>query len=156
MSGREVYSATVLDVEKFISLFVPAIIALVSYIYAFKITRRLSRSLSNGRNHNLWAPLLYPATLVVLFLPSLIYNFMMYHELREGVDLWEALTMLLTHSVGLANALVYGYQRRVHKSSASLPRPSRVEIVRTSIPEPLTWNRLRDRFISSSDDDNMR
>ena len=61
--------------------------------------------------------LLYPIVLFTMFLPTLIDYFLKFYTDIKNTEVSEALKMLITHSLGFANALVYGFQRKTYFKS---------------------------------------
>ena len=91
-------------------------------LLCYKITiiriKRIQMSLSWQRDLNVGKLLVYPATIFIIFLPSMVYYFLKFCLGIETV-FWDAATLLITHSLGFINALTYGYQSKVYRQ----PRP---------------------------------
>ena len=84
---------------------------------------------------------LYPLLLFVTFLPVMVDDVLKLWFDAEDDSIFVALKMLLTHSLGLLNALTYGYQRRVFKSHKERTKTN-IELEPDS-PESLNWERVR-------------
>ena len=57
---------------------------------------------------------------------------------------WEGATLLISHSLGAVNALIYGYQRRLHKNVGQNPSVH-VEF-KEEREDSLKWENVQQRF----------
>ena len=100
-------------ISRSILVLIGTIITFVYYILSSRQMRRvqlISPEQNKLRRENLF---LYPIVLFIIFLPpdmSSILSLLITIE-EQGV-FFLAVKTLLTHSLGLANAIVYGFQRR--------------------------------------------
>ena len=103
------------------------IITLVYYVRTIRIMKNIQASLNLSEKLNSEKLLWYPLTIFVIFMPSQFYYFLSFCFRLEDSRFWEGATLLITHSLGLVNALVYGYQRRVYKKSRHFSETSNIE-----------------------------
>ncbi len=86
------------------------------YIRAYKALKRLPKSFVQQMNLRKSKLLLYPSILILSFLPCVIDN--VYDIMgpidsqRHGIRL---MRVLVSNSIGLINAIMYGMQRKIYK-----------------------------------------
>ena len=91
------------------------VITLIYYVRTIRIMKNFEADLVSSQKLNSEKLLWYPFTIFVIFMPSQLYYFLHFYFQFENSRFWEGATLLITHSLGIANALVYGYQRRVYR-----------------------------------------
>jgi len=92
------------------------IIALLSYALAIKKMKEISRGFLEAYNINVYQVLWYPGILFVTFVPTVVDTVMRVYV--EERPVWiNALHLLLTHSIGFNNAVVYGIQTKFYKTN---------------------------------------
>ena len=103
------------------------IITVVYYVRTIRIMKNIQASLVISQKLNSEKLLWYPFTIFVIFMPAQFYYFLSFYFQLENARFWEGATVLITHSLGIVNALVYGYQRRVYRKSMQLSEKSNIE-----------------------------
>ena len=91
------------------------IITVVCYIKTMRNIQNIQKTLFLTEQINTKRLLWYPATVLAIYLPSQCYYFMNFCLQVPASIYWEGSTLLITHSMGLINALLYGYQKRVYR-----------------------------------------
>ena len=101
----------VLLVYQGIPLIVGFLMSLIGYIKTIKRIREIQDAYLYCESFDVYKLLWYPAVMFMIFLPSLVDNIVLNYT-KEGNVFIEAVHLLLTHSIGFINALVYGAQMR--------------------------------------------
>ncbi len=97
-------------------IFLGLIITIFSYILVIKKTKELPADVLSAVKFNYYYVLWYPAVFFLTFAPNLLDNILRIYS--PGRSIWlQAAHLVLTHSVGFSNALVYGLQRKIIKTS---------------------------------------
>jgi len=92
------------------------IITICSYILVIKKTKELPAGVLTAVKFNYYYVLWYPAVFFLTFAPNLLDNILRIYY--PGRPVWlQAAHLVLTHSVGFSNALVYGVQRKILKTN---------------------------------------
>ncbi len=90
-------------------------ITLGSYLLAIKKIRQLPEEVLETMDISMYKLFWYPAVLLITFAPSFADNFgAIYFEKSLPVEL-KLLHLLITHSIGFTNVIVYGVQRRINR-----------------------------------------
>ena len=119
------------------------IISLTCYIVTIRRFNKIKTVFINQENFKLQRLLLYPAVLFGSFLPVLIYEFLRLCIGFEKLTIFKAAIMIVTHSIGWVNALVYGLHRKLYgRSPSNLQELSNM----TSQEIPLSWDNVKTKF----------
>jgi len=90
-------------------------VSLVAYALAIRNVKRASQGYINQMEINMYRLFWYPGLIFLTFMPCFIdYLFQIY--LGDSPVYVEIVHLLLTHSLGFNNALLYGFQRRLYTS----------------------------------------
>ena len=98
---------------KALSPMLGTIITIICYYLTIKRINAFQKILSDERELNAGKLFWYPAVMFISFLPSVVYWLLTLCTGLGNTEAIEAFMMLITHSIGFTNALVYGYQRRL-------------------------------------------
>jgi len=94
----------------------PMIICLViifaSYVATFLQIRSLDESVAEGMKVKPYRLFWYPAIVLMMFVPRLIDNGVKHLNNNQSVFIFKLIHIIAAHSVGLANAFVFGAQMR--------------------------------------------
>ena len=109
-------------------------ITLLGYLFAIKKIRELPDGLLQQADVNVYKLLWYPLVLLIVTVPCIADNFVQV-LVDDDKPVMSALThIILTHSAGFANALVYGLQLRLSKrQSLSMAKDSVSSLGRNSV-----------------------
>ena len=113
-SSNEFVNTIIFLIVKMLLPVVGITITILCYIYTKRKVEKDQLVLGDKINLKVEKLLMYPIVLFAAFLPSMIYWFLALISPDENRDVVADLCMLITHSVGIMNALVYGLQRRVN------------------------------------------
>ena len=120
------------------------LISLIYYLKTIKLVRKTDQPALLSKNLNTEKLLWYPMSTFIIFLPNLIYYILGVCFHFSGSLLFEGGTMLITHSLGTVNAVIYGLQRKVHKD---IKRVSSVDLdFQRDRQETINWENVRGRF----------
>jgi len=101
----------ILMVYEGIPLIVGLIICFFGYLKAIRNIKSFAQIYLAEVGIQVYKLLWYPVVLFIIFIPSLIDNILVFLSLP--IPFWiQATHLVLTHSIGFANALVYGLQRQ--------------------------------------------
>ena len=116
------------------------LITLFVYMLTITRTRRIQLQYFDSEDVHTSRLLLYPAILFAAILPPTISRILGFFG--PSINLPSAFVMLITHSIGFLNALVYGCLRRIH----DVPRDykmSTTELGRRTL-QSLNWNSVKE------------
>jgi len=99
-----------------IPIIIGLIITLAGYILAIRNFRILTKEFMNNMQISTYRLLWYPAILFLTFSPCLIDNLIQSYRDVETPTGFEIAHLLLTHSIGFNNAILYGMQRRWYQT----------------------------------------
>ena len=86
-------------------------ITFIGYVLAIKETRNLRKSFLIEIDVNVYKLLWYPLVMFLTFVPGVIDNLVKISLNSQVSYAFETTHLILTHSIGFSNALVYGLQR---------------------------------------------
>lgn len=109
-SPTVVHKIAILAVFEGIPLIAGLLISLVGYVIAIRNITGFAQMYLAGVGIQIYKLLWYPLVLAIIFLPSLVNNVLGFFVKDTPIQL-KVLHLILTHSIGFANALVYGLQR---------------------------------------------
>lgn len=90
-------------------------VTLVAYIRLFKRFKRISQALLGDSRIVMYRVLWYPAVLFLTFVPNVAVVIAAIYI--PNLPLWaNALHLVLPHSIGFTNALLYGIQTKLYKT----------------------------------------
>ena len=119
-------------------------ISLIYYLKAIKLVRKIDYLALLPKTLNTEKLLWYPLSIFVIFMPNIAYYVLGVCFHINGSLLFEGGTMLITHSLGTVNAVIYGLQRKVHKD---IKRASSVDQdFQRDRQETINWENVRGRF----------
>ena len=104
---RIIYEAGTVILGVFISLF--------GYIGTVQSLKNLSPGLLEQMKINYYKLFWYPGVMIFIFFPSLIDNLVLAYTGEKSSFIIKAMHLFVTHSIGLINALIYGFQKRSDK-----------------------------------------
>jgi len=90
------------------------LITLIAYILTFKRLRKLGQGAIQGMGIKPHKLFWYPAVLFLVFIPRIIDGLVKTFRNGEEIFFLKAMHMILTHSIGMANAVVYGLQMKYY------------------------------------------
>lgn len=92
------------------------IVALIAYTLAIRKMKEIPEEFLEAYNINIYRVLWYPGILFLTFMPNVLDCILrvLYGERPVWVN---ALHLLLTHSIGFNNALLYGIQTKLYKTN---------------------------------------
>jgi len=93
------------------------LVTFFGYLLAIRNIRRISKDLISHMDISVYKLLWYPGLLFVTFTPGLVNNFVTIITGGAAPLGVQILYLILTHSIGLTNAMVYGFQRKLYHSS---------------------------------------
>ena len=99
-------------VSKLLPNIIGTILTLIYYVLSIKQIRRIQRFSSEESNLKAENLFLYPIILFAIFLPSNVDNFLRLCLGMKRNTTTQAIKVLITHSLGLINAIVYGFQEK--------------------------------------------
>ena len=99
---------------------------LICYFRVMKMMRTVQINLSKKEDLKSYRLLLYPIVLFLTILSSWIDNLLKVLGYPDSESIY--LTVFTTRSIGLLNALVYGYLRKAYFSSSN-PQEELIEVV---------------------------
>jgi len=88
-------------------------ITIISYNLVIKQIKEVPKEILEVMNVDVYRLYWYPAVFIITFVPSLIDKIVRIY-IEDRPVIFEAAHLLLTHSIGFNNALVYGIQRKLH------------------------------------------
>ena len=96
------------------------IITLAAYALAINKVKKIPEMFYGKSRTKTYNLLLYPGIIFLTFLPILIYGFAVnvFKVSDETRFTCETILMIISHSIGLLNAIVYGFQRRLYWNTA--------------------------------------
>ena len=119
------------------------IITLISYLKTIKVIGKMDQLLLS-KKLNTQKLLWYPVAIFMMFLPNLIYYIVTFCFDFEYSTFWDGATMLITHSLGTVNAIIYGLQRKVYKDTK---RVSAVGLEsQRNRQETVNWENVKEGF----------
>jgi len=92
------------------------LITLFGYLLAIRNVKNASKDLMDHLEVNINKLLWYPALMFVTFIPGLIDNIVMLYLDAETPLAFLIVHLILTHSIGFTNAILYGFQRGLYQS----------------------------------------
>jgi len=92
------------------------IVTFFGYLLAIRNVRELSKDFVSQMEISVYKLLWYPAVLFITFMPGLIDNLVVIYTSGSVPLGFQVCHLVLTHSIGFTNALVYGFQRRLYHS----------------------------------------
>ncbi len=98
------------------------LITLFGYILAIRNVKNASKDLMDHLEVNINKLLWYPALMFFTFMPGLIDNIVMLYLDAETPLFFLIIHLIMTHSIGFTNALVYGLQRGLYQSKKKCVR----------------------------------
>lgn len=111
-----------------------AIITAVCYFFTLKKIKHMRTSFSPQADMSVEKLLLYPAVLLATLLPIVIFYFATFFLGYEASIVAEIFLLLITHSLGLFNAMVYGLQRRVYRDSIVICDEMQIKTIDSTAP----------------------
>ena len=97
-----------------------SLISLIFYILSIRSIRQSQIMFHNREDVRAERVILYPTILFLSFLPTMIQDFCQLFMQSKNIVLLQALRIVISHSIGLTNALTYGYQRRSYYTLKTL------------------------------------
>lgn len=119
------------------------VISIICYVGARDMIIKIQKNFLLPREVSSSSFLWYPLTSFATTLPAIIYYYIKLSLKAESDPFLEGATMLISHSQGLVNALVYGYQARKYRNKAK-HQPE--QELRHESNDTLNWDNLKDRF----------
>ena len=89
-------------------------VTLISYIMTVREIKILQQYLGDKRNLKTTRMLVYPIVLFATLLPCNVHSFIRMCTNYEDIPIVEASVLLITHSLGFTNSLVYIVQRKLY------------------------------------------
>ena len=130
-----------LMVQRLLIFTLGTIVTLIYYALSVRKLRKIELPSLGQQDLNEMKLFLYPLVLFVTLLPSIVDDVLKLRPDSQDEFVFAALRMLLSHSLGLSNALVYGYQRKVFKSYKERTKTN-IEL-RPESTESLNWELVR-------------
>ena len=129
-------------IHKALIFFIGVIVTLTCYILTIKRIQQIQKIFLAKNNLKTGRFLLYPALLFAIFLPYVVHSFLrLAFNFRS--TLFEAVLILGTHSLGFMNALVYGFERKLHATRVS-PEKTEIEFrTSTTCNQSLNWDEVK-------------
>ena len=101
-----------------IPLIFGSIISTVGYYKALKKIQQLQEEILGWSSVDIYKLLWYPVVLFIIFVPCFVDNIIQAYVSNTNLLIpLEAVHIVLTHSIGFVDALVYGVQRRAYNTS---------------------------------------
>ncbi len=116
------------------------IVTLVSYYITVKRIRRLPKEVLKGLNMQTYRLFWYPAVLFFTFVPCIAYSFTIKLSNSKGILPLQCFHLMMTHSIGFSNAIVYGIHKKNEDPQESL---SNDNYSRFSLPSDYVEDDLR-------------
>ena len=92
-----------------------SLISLKSYLNVINQLKELPKCIIEDMNIKVYSLLWYPLVLFVSLIPCQIYTAI---ELYSNPPLWaKFIHLMLPHSIGLTNLILYGYQRKLYHAT---------------------------------------
>jgi len=89
-------------------------VSVYSYARAILTIKRLPKELVGKMDISIYKLLWYPLVLFLIFTPSVVHGFVMiYFKNQQTIGMF-ATYLVLTHSIGFINAILYGMQRKLY------------------------------------------
>ena len=98
-------------------IFLGFLITFFGYVLAIRNIRGLAKDYVDQMDISVYKLLWYPALLFITFMPGFIDNVFVISTGGKTPFAFQAVHLIVTHSIGFTNALVYGFQRRLYYSS---------------------------------------
>lgn len=97
-----------------------SVISLQAYLFIIKQIKTLPKAIVSEMNVNVYGLLWYPFLLFVFLIPCQIYTGI---EIFTAAPAWaKFIHLMLPHSIGLVNAIVYGVQRKLYNATHADPK----------------------------------
>ena len=132
-------------VYEFLMDLIGTITTLWCYILTIRKIKQLQLALLDDRVIHSKRLLIYPVALLIMFLPSNVNTLLKLYFKIEERGILKYIPILITHSMGLINALIYGYQRKVHKVPPRWLSKPRMK-AGSELQESLSWEDVRQRL----------
>jgi len=118
---EKAWQFTIQVVYQGMPIIIGTILSLQAYLFIIKQLKTLPKALVKEMNVNVYGLLWYPFLLFVLLIPCQVYT--AYEILTDRPPLWaKFIHLVLPHSIGFANAIVYGVQRKLYKATHADPK----------------------------------
>ena len=98
-----------------IPVFTALTISITGYLLVIRRVSRLPQSFIEGTGVSIYKLFWYPAVIFITYMPNIVMDIM--KKIFVGVgDIFalKIITLVITHSFGFTNALVYGIQRKLY------------------------------------------
>jgi len=95
------------------------IVTLASYYITIKRLKRLPKDILKSMNVRTSRLFTYPIVLFLTFVPCIAYSFTIKIVNSEGILALQCVHLMMTHSIGLTNAIIYGVHKKIDTSSSS-------------------------------------
>ena len=116
------------------------LVTLCVYMLTMARIRRIQLQFFDSEDLHTSRLLLYPAVLFAAILPPTISRILGFFG--PAINLPSAFVMLVTHSIGFLNALVYGYLKKVHDAPRDYKK-STTELGRRTL-QSLNWDSVKE------------
>jgi len=102
-------------------IIIGTVLSLRAYLFIIKQLKTLPKALVEEMNVNVYGLLWYPFMLFVLLIPCQVYTG--YEIITNLPPVWaKFIHLVLPHSIGFANAIVYGVQRKLYNATHTDPK----------------------------------
>jgi len=91
----------------------------IGYVLTVRKIKSIPEEILDNMHVAIYKLYWYPALLFMTFLPSTIDNFISAYWGKHNIFEIKAFHLLMTHSIGFTNAIVYGIQRRLYETRKS-------------------------------------
>ena len=117
------------------------LISFIYYLKTIKMVGKIDQLAFSSKKLNAEKLLWYPATIFIVYLPNITYYVLCFGFGFNDSPFWDGATMLITHSLGTFNAIVYGLQRKVYKDIKVAP--ANLEFQQNTL-ESINWENVEE------------